>query len=411
MGASRNNIRQCKKLILVLLPVLFICRIWFVPHTVQAKERSETAVKIEACYTDGQLEKVSITEIPVSDISYPVIEKHHKIIYWSSLDTMLPIFPEDSYASTAEPTAEPTPTPTAEPTAEPTPTPTAEPTAEPTEQPTENPLAERKPDGGLTRIFKSITCIGDSLTSGVIDKPKLQDDGTTKLVPTTVASKSYPTVMSNILGIKLKNLGIGGRIAANDSESQLQAGKTVRSWLYKSRTRGFWKDSASDYAEAYIVALGTNDISRFGSFTGSMDESVRVSEQGIEIVDNTTSVGGYCEILNEVLEANPDAKIFCVTLPNTRGKAASRADMNAKIKQIAEAYRNTGAYIYLIDLERYGIQPDEVAEWKSVNYGPSHLNEAGYKWLAETYMTYIDYIIRHNTDDFKQLLSDGDIRS
>ncbi len=60
------------------------------------------------------------------------------------------------------------------------------------------------------------------------------------------------------------------------------------------------------------------------------------------------------------------------------------------------------AYIItVLDLEKYGPTYDE--EFKNKFFMGGHMNPCGYMLTAQIAASYIDYIIRHNIDDFKQV--------
>jgi len=267
----------------------------------------------------------------------------------------------------------------------------------------DNPLFPTLYDGGLTRIFKSIVCIGDSLTGGVIAHKVYDTDGTTlkNNESTSFPDYSYPTYMARSLGSNVMSFGYGGRTAAN--KHSLDTTDT-HSWFYWGRTvKGEWLNVEENKADCYIVALGTNDIAVYGSFSGDLTTDIAVGTDSITVNDKSTSVGGYCEILNSIYKIQSRARVFCVTLPNTRQTAETRTEMNTKVKAIIEAYKSINKYIYCVDLETYGIQPDDVSAFKSANYTGGHLNPFGYKWLSDTIVTYINYIIEHNLQDFKNI--------
>ena len=64
---------------------------------------------------------------------------------------------------------------------------------------------------------------------------------------------------------------------------------------------------------------------------------------------------------------------------------------------MAEIFSNT----YVLDFREYAPVQDE--EYKAKFYMTSHLNPAGYILTAKMVISYIDYIIRHNMDDFKRV--------
>ena len=70
--------------------------------------------------------------------------------------------------------------------------------------------------------------------------------------------------------------------------------------------------------------------------------------------------------------------------------AVSKADL-------AELFENT----YVLDIREYGPVNDE--EFKRRFYLGGHLNAAGYLLYGKIICSYIDYIIRHNFEDFAQV--------
>lgn len=238
---------------------------------------------------------------------------------------------------------------------------------------TTNPLNVLRPDGGFCNIFKSITCIGDSLTKGVMEYTV--DDVTTY---PGYDDYSYPTFMRRALGCTVNNLSFGGATAIR--------------WLAWANTNNYFADKKAD---AYIIALGTNDLdSSTGNITGEITD---INTTDPTLTDVTTDLGAYGKIIQNIYAEVPRAKIFIVTIPKTRNYAPWNAVVNAKYKALAELL---GCYV--IDLETYGVQTDDVADFKAVYYNGGHLNALGYYNLAVRYMSYIDWIIRNNFADFKQ---------
>jgi hypothetical protein len=85
--------------------------------------------------------------------------------------------------------------------------------------------------------------------------------------------------------------------------------------------------------------------------------------------------------------ANPDAD------PGDR----IRRDHAKLLHDIAAKFE----YVYVIDLFRDG--PVYDAEVKYNFFLGGHMNAAGYLLTAEMVMTYIDWIIRNNPEDFAQI--------
>ena len=238
----------------------------------------------------------------------------------------------------------------------------------------ELPLEALCPDGGYCNIFGSMVCIGDSLTAGVHEH---NESGATEYP--AMRDYSAPAYMARALGIPVRSLSAGGM--------------TAKRFVALAEQEGYFKEAVAD---AYIIALGTNDIAAAenGRITGAIDD-INLAEPSL--TDASTDVGAYARIIQRIREASPKAKIFCVTVPHTRNADAQIAHANALIRGVAERLD-----CYVIDLERYGVQPAEEAAWKAVYYTGGHLNTLGYRQLAVWYMSYIDWIVRQNPGDFAQ---------
>ena len=238
----------------------------------------------------------------------------------------------------------------------------------------ENPLESLISDGGFLSCFEKVVCIGDSLTNGNCN---YKGDTSGEV---TIDYTSYPKNIERICRNTVYKLAFGGATASNSSTAV--AGN--HSWIDKELT-----ELSTNIGNAYIIALGTNDIGYYNEFTG---EIANINTEDMSQTDTTTSVGGYGYIIQNILSVQPKAKIFCITLPKTRNTADTRATANAKIKQIAELL---GCYV--IDLETYR----KIDYTKLYNGG--HLNALGYNILAREIITYIDWIIRNNMDDFNSI--------
>lgn len=239
--------------------------------------------------------------------------------------------------------------------------------------PDDNPLADRKESGGFANIFGSFTCIGDSLTYGTLEQGSVEEYRSTG-----VRGYDYPAYMSRALGVPVNNLGI--------------AGATAMSWLKYALSHDYF---AKYPADAYIIALGTNDIdSDVGGITGELTD---INADDMSLTNTETDLGAYAAIIQNIKVVNPKAKIFIVTVPYTRNYAPWNDRANEKYRAVADMF---GAYV--IDLAKYGVQPEDRDAWREIYYVGGHLNALGYYDLAVRYMTYIDWIVRHNTADFKQ---------
>ena len=241
------------------------------------------------------------------------------------------------------------------------------------------PLKNSIENGGQCAIFPKIACIGDSLTKGGME----WDTHGTGIMDYT--QYSYPTQMQRVLNVTVYNMGSSGACASPVAHESQYA-----DWNYRATQEGWLTNDYKAYC--YIIALGTNDIGYGGSFTGDISTDIDDSDYNNNA---QTSVGGYAKIIQRIKELQPRAKIFCVTIPNTRNSDVTRTEANTKIKTIAEHFN-----CFIIDLETYGVQKLEVASWKAIYYNKGHLNCMGYKELSNMILKYIDYIIIHNPRSF-----------
>ena len=199
----------------------------------------------------------------------------------------------------------------------------------------------------FVRCFKKINCIGDSLTAGVFNTngtPSSED----------ISEYSYPTQLAKITGTEVSNFGQGSTTASYDYVNSWEkfADVSGREWL-----------SDSKKGDLYIIALGTNDITALGSFTGNVNDDIDLNNYANNA---PTSVGGYARIIQRILAIQPKAVIMCVTIPNSRNvnDSAERTDANNKIKTIANKFPQN---CYVIDVQTYAEQEGaEVAYYRDV---------------------------------------------
>ena len=233
-------------------------------------------------------------------------------------------------------------------------------------------------DAGNVAIFNKIACIGDSLTHGDFEST----EGSGENVP----NLSTPAQMQKIIGNTVFNMGISGYCANRETQSM--------SWFDSAVERNWFSDEYK--AEAYIIALGVNDTWRVeNGFTG--DVSLDIDTENYNN-NSLNSVGGYATIIQKIKEIQPRAKIFCMTIPTTAGNETYRDDANTKIKAIANLFN-----CYILDMNTYYVKNDEVYDWNARYKLGGHLNAMGYKEYANVAITYIDWIIRNNYEDFKDV--------
>lgn len=248
----------------------------------------------------------------------------------------------------------------------------------------EKPLDRLDPTGGFTAIFRTIGCIGDSLSSGEFEAT---DPATGNKTYHDTFEYSWGQFLGRMTGSKVWNFSRGGMTAQEY-------------WNGFAERHGFW--GTDKLCDAYIIALGVNDISKaLGSGVGIGSGNDIDPENG----DNNpaTALGYYGRIITRLRANRPDAFFFPVTVPRDhRGagnpkRQALEDKLNEGIRRLPDLFPRT----YVLDIAKFAPEFDKTfAEHYQLG---GHLNPMGYLLFARMIGSYIDYIIRHNTADFKQV--------
>ena len=239
----------------------------------------------------------------------------------------------------------------------------------------ELPLDRIVDDGGFTAIFRTIAVVGDSLASGEFEGTKA--DGTKSYHD--YYEYSWGQFMGRACGSKVYNFSRGGMTAKEYWESWGEA-------------NGVWDEEKK--AQAYIIALGVNDYVNQRQPIGSVEDI------DFEDYNNNkkTITGYYASIIQRYKKMQPDAKFFLMTMPKANNERDEfRVEMSEAIRKIAEQFDNT----YLIDMNKYAPVVDSEF-YKNFGLG-GHLNPMGYYVWGKMVASYIDWIIRNNMSDFKQV--------
>ena len=242
----------------------------------------------------------------------------------------------------------------------------------------ENPLDELLPDGGYTAIFRRIACVGDSLSSGEFEA--LSADG----------NKSYHDIFEYSWGQFLARMT--GSTAYNFSRGGMSAKEYCESF---AEANGFWdKDKA---CQAYIIALGVNDILNAGQEIGS------TADIDLENYENNakTFAGYFGKMIQKYREIQPYARFFLVTMPKQGKDDEVRTQKKKAHAKLLHDFAKLFPYTYVVDLFEHAPVYDEAFVEKFFLFG--HLNPAGYLLTAKMIATYIDHIVRSDFKAFKQV--------
>lgn len=243
--------------------------------------------------------------------------------------------------------------------------------------PNEKPLDHILPDGGYCAIFRTIACVGDSLASGEFEA--VGADG--KTTYHDLFEYSWGQYIARMCGSTVYNFSRGGMTAKEYCESY-------------ANLKGFWDPARA--AQCYVIALGWNDIFNARWELGSLAD-VDVNDRHN---NKPTYAGYYATIIQRYKEIQPNAKFFFITLPR-------REDVPETVKlaekQTELLYQLAGAFTncYVIDLFHYG--PLFSKTFTDAFFLRGHMSPAGYLYAARLFASYIDFIIRHNHADFRQV--------
>ena len=246
--------------------------------------------------------------------------------------------------------------------------------ADPAEQPLDRPVE----DGGFCGIFRRIACVGDSLSSGEFES--LDAEGNRGYHD--CFDYSWGQYLARMAGCTVLNFSRGGMTAECYCNTF-------------ANMCNYWDPEKR--CQAYIIALGVNDVLNQHQPTGAPSD--------ICLADWTknekTFTGYYGQIIQRYRAIEPNARFFLMTPPRSGpdcdpGDAARKDSLADAIRAVAALFEHT----YVLDLHRYCVPHD--ALFRRRFYAGGHLNAAGYLLTAKLTASYIDYIIRHNIEDFVQ---------
>ena len=243
--------------------------------------------------------------------------------------------------------------------------------------PNEKPLDVIRSDGGFTGIFRTIACVGDSLSSGEFEA--IDKEG--KKSFHDMYEYSWGQYIARMTGSKVYNFSRSGMTAREYCESFADS-------------RGLW--SGEKKCQCYIMALGVNDISNCRDQNLGALEDICLDDWK---QNKKTFVGYYAQIIQRLRQNQPDAKFFLMTIPRVSGnKYDGLREVHAELLyRLADLFEQT----YVLDFRKYAPVYDET--FKKNFYLNGHMNAAGYLLTARMVASYIDYIIRNHPEAFAQV--------
>lgn len=242
--------------------------------------------------------------------------------------------------------------------------------------PDEKPLDNLVSDGGFCGIFQTIGCIGDSLSSGEFESTNGGIKGYHDFY-----EYSWGQYMARTLGNKVYNFSKGGMTAKVFCEEFAE-----QCGVYKEK----------NLCQCYIIALGVNDLGRPWEI-GDMDKIDVLKTRDPE---DESIMAYYASIIRSIKQKQPDAKIFLMTIPYSDTATPERIEkedaFSEAIRALAAKTKNT----YVLDFRKFAPVYDK--KFKDTFF-LGHMRATGYLLTAKMIMSYIDYIIRNNPDEFARV--------
>ena len=239
----------------------------------------------------------------------------------------------------------------------------------------EQPLDNIVTDGGFCGIFRTIGCIGDSLSSGEFESKN--EDGTVDYHD--CFEYSWGQYIARSTGCTVYNFSRGGMTASEY-------------WNSFAEANDYW--NPDKLCQAYIIALGVNDLFGLKQELGSIAD---INKEDYN-KNAETFAGYYARIIQRIKSMQPKARFFLMTMPREEDSSDTLRAAHAQLlREMTEYFE----YTYLLDFFKYA--PVYDSDFKRRYYLAGHMNPAGYLLTARMTESYIDYIIRHHSEDFAQV--------
>ena len=158
-----------------------------------------------------------------------------------------------------------------------------------------------------TAIFRTMAFIGDSLSSGEFESRNPEGGADYH----DYFEYSWGQYIARKNGLKAYNFSQGGMTAGG-----------YQDWFAQSKD--YWNPEYA--AQAYVLALGVNDIINFDYELGTVDD---INLENCW-VNKDTFAGYYGRIIQRYKEIQPRAKFFLVTMPRENYKD-DRREAHAKL--------------------------------------------------------------------------------
>jgi lysophospholipase L1-like esterase len=177
-----------------------------------------------------------------------------------------------------------------------------------------------------------------------------------------------------------------------------QGGMTAKTYIENfSERKGYWEKDK--LAQAYIIALGVNDVTRH--LKGEIELGSMADIDVSDYHNNAKSfIGYYAQIIQRIKEIQPRAKIFLISPPQNGNEQDERTQKYRIVRDLLQQLTALFDRTYLLDMFEYAPKQDKEF---SNTFWLGHMTPTGYVLAARMIESYIDYVIRKNPKDFKQV--------
>ncbi len=241
--------------------------------------------------------------------------------------------------------------------------------------PAERPLDRLAPGGGFCGVFRSIGCVGDSLSSGEFESKKENGENGYH----DMFEYSWGQYIARETGAVVRNFSRGGMTAKEY-------------WNTFADDMGYWDPSLA--CQAYIIALGVNDLYYCRWEVGSTDD-VHPDEPE---KNPETFAGYYGKIISRLRAIQPRARFFLMSMPKEPDDAN---ELRRAHRDLLDGMTRIFPHTYLLDFYEYF--PEQTAEFKNFFYTGTHLDPMGYLFTARCVESYIDWHIRRDPRAFAEV--------
>ncbi len=228
-----------------------------------------------------------------------------------------------------------------------------------------------------TSIFRKIAFIGDSLSAGEFETR----DSEGKPVYCDMHEYSWGSYIARKNGLQAYIFAKGGMTAKKYMDGYAEE-------------KGFFDREKA--CQAYVIAMGVNDLSGRDGINLEIGSLADIDDEN-PLNNKPTFIGNYARIIQKYKEISPHAKFFVLDFPSAGADDKKATAVAEAMYSLAEHFDN----LYVIDLYKYGPVYDSKFRDKYYLYG--HLTPSGYILTAKLVDSYIDYIVRHNPDDFRKV--------